>query len=768
MIKKLCFTALAAMALAGSAIDASAQKIAKYNLVYDTPTKDSWGSMVCGNGDISSNVWIDTAGDLHFYIGKTDSHDYLRRLLKITEVKVRFSPAIFKDVTYRQEFDLQTASWTVKTSKGDLRFWVDANNPQVIVQVNSAQSVSAHVTANVWRRKEKVYREKTFPVTFYEEPDSLVQNRKNDIVLFHRNQRTDLFDGSMKVFKLNKDSVHDPFKDLTFGVQLYGKNFTAETDSSMVTASSARRLELRVTAYTAQTNTSADWVRQIEDMSKKASQASGQQLFKKHAEWWKQFWHQSHIEISSSNPAYADTIFSLNQAYYYNRYVMNIAARGKYPIQFNGSTWLVDTFADTIYSSVGGKIHGRNADYRLWGELILWQNMRLPYWTMPASGDFDAMHSLLDFYTDRVYPLMKDFTQNVLGKQGCLFTEGVEHWGTLNTDIYGWKREGKRPDEFLNVFHQDHYICGLELVNLLLDYYAYTANDDYLKKKVWPIAKDLVTYYSTRYPLDERGKLKIFPARSLESFSDCTNPTPDVAGLHFILPRLQKLAVQLKDKEFEKQCKDFIGVLPAVPVRKEVGGDVILAAEITGKHINVEQPDLYPVYPFRLFTITTPKLKTGQYTFEHPSFDNTTQKSYGPMPFVKIKGGRAIRDIFSWHQTGVQAAYLGLTDYAREIAVRSAQANDKRFRFPSFYGPNYDYTPDGDHLAIINMTLQSMILQSENGSIYVLPAWPKEWDVDFKLHAFQNTVVEGTYKGGKFEKLETSPGSRKKNIITAL
>lgn len=712
--------------------------------------------MVCGNGDISANVWIDTAGHLHCYVGKTDSRDEAGRLLKITELEMSFTPALFKDPrNYRESFDLQTASFSASTSQGHLRCWVDANDPQLVVQVDARHAVKATVTTHVWRRP-RGYENET--------PDTLLTDRNDRVILFHRNTGATVFDKSMKVFKLNKDSVYNPMNDLTWGILVAGNHFKHITDSSITTPSPQSRLELRVTVYTSQTPTSQEWVRQIEALSLRSGARPANQLFQRHASWWKIFWNRSYIDISSSRSTDADTVYLVNRAYYYNRYVMNIAARGKYPIQFNGSTWLVDTYPDTIHSIVAGDIRGKNADYRLWGDLILWQNMRIPYWTMLATGDTSSMHSLLDFYTGIVYPRMKDFTQKVLGFQGCLFTESTKTWGTPDADIYGWNRDGEAPEHFINEAHQNHYVCGLEVVNLLLDYFEYTGDTSYLRQRIWPVARDLVTYYGTRYPLDSNGKVSFYPDRSLESFSDCTNATPTVAGLQFILPRLGKLAVVLKDPSFFSVCRELIKRLPAVPIRREEGGDVILAAEKVGRHINVEQPDLYAVYPFRLYDIGTEKLETGKYTFEHPSFSEVLPGSYRPMPMINLKNGNASRAIFSWNQTGIQAAYLGFADYAKEILVRSALSNDKRFRFPAFYGPNYDWTPDGDHLAVINMTLQSMVLQSEGEHMFLLPAWPKKWNVRFKLNGTDRTVVKGTYVNGRLQTVIVTPVGREKDV----
>ena len=46
--------------------------------------------------------------------------------------------------------------------------------------------------------------------------------------------------------------------------------------------------------------------------------------------------------------------------------------------------------------------------------------------------------------------------------------------------------------------------------------------------------------------------------------------------------------------------------------------------------------------------------------------------------------------------------------------------------------------------------------------------WPKEWDVDFKLHAPGNTTVEGVLKIGKLTKLKVTPESRKKDLLIQL
>ena len=86
-------------------------------------------------------------------------------------------------------------------------------------------------------------------------------------------------------------------------------------------------------------------------------------------------------------------------------------------------------------------------------------------------------------------------------------------------------------------------------------------------------------------------------------------------------------------------------------------------------------------------------------------------------------------------------------------------------RFPAFWGPGYDWTPDHNWGGSGMIGLQEMLMQVEGEKIYLFPAWPKDWDVHFKLHAPYQTTVEGSLKNGKLENLKVFPEQRKKDII---
>lgn len=90
------------------------------------------------------------------------------------------------------------------------------------------------------------------------------------------------------------------------------------------------------------------------------------------------------------------------------------------------------------------------------------------------------------------------------------------------------------------------------------------------------------------------------------------------------------------------------------------------------------------------------------------------------------------------------------------------------YRFPTMWGPDYDWTPDQCHGSVAMTVLQRMLLQYEGDDIYLFPAWPKHWDVDFKLYAPKNTTVEATLQNGEITRLKVTPEERKAHILNKL
>jgi hypothetical protein len=160
---------------------------------------------------------------------------------------------------------------------------------------------------------------------------------------------------------------------------------------------------------------------------------------------------------------------------------------------------------------------------------------------------------------------------------------------------------------------------------------------------------------------------------------------------------------------------------------------------------NTESPQLYPVFPWGIYGIGKPGLDTAINTF---LYDTDVLK---------------FRSHIGWKQDNIFAARLGLTEEAWTLTA--LKLKDSGRRFPAFYGPGFDWTPDHNWGGSGMIGLQEMLMQVEGRKIYLLPAWPKEKDVHFKLHAPYKTTVEVVWKDGKMEALKVFPRDREKDVV---
>ena len=131
---------------------------------------------------------------------------------------------------------------------------------------------------------------------------------------------------------------------------------------------------------------------------------------------------------------------------------------------------------------------------------------------------------------------------------------------------------------------------------------------------------------------------------------------------------------------------------------------------------------------------------------------------------IRTFNARESRENRGWQQHSIKAAYLGLTEQAAKLMAEFFNAGTTVYRFPTMWGPNYDWVPDQCHGSVGMIALQSMLLQYEGDDIYLFPAWPKHWDVDFKLHAPHKTIVECALKNGEITRLKVTPEKRENDI----
>ena len=108
---------------------------------------------------------------------------------------------------------------------------------------------------------------------------------------------------------------------------------------------------------------------------------------------------------------------------------------------------------------------------------------------------------------------------------------------------------------------------------------------------------------------------------------------------------------------------------------------------------------------------------------------------------------------------------------ALEVELQPTPTHTKRRKIPwsleraCFSSQNNDSIPDRDNGDFGMSTLQLMLMQCDRKRIQLLPAWPRDWTVDFKLHAPYKTTVEGHAKDGKVIDIKVVPADGLKDVI---
>ncbi|MCX7428069.1 MAG: DUF5703 domain-containing protein [Planctomycetia bacterium] len=706
--------------------------LTRQNVVWDAPSKDSSGSMPIGNGDVGLNVWAEPNGDVVFLIAKTDAWSENARLLKLGRVRVRCSPnPLAAAGPFRQELRLRQGEIAMQLGEGPkaiaATLWVDANRPVVHLDAESPSAFEMEAKLEVWRTaprelgKQEVdsaYGLHGGPNPIVVSADTVVDGRKDQVVWYHRNARS-IWAANLKHQGLESFQAKgvDPLLGRTFGGCLLGEGLVSENATTLRSAGPRKRFSLHVYPLTAMAAEPNEWLARLEQNIQNTGAVAAEKAIAEHRAWWDDFWNRSWIRVSGTPEAEAIT-----RGYTLQRWITACGGRGAYPIKFNGSIFTVDS-------------PPLDPDYRRWGGPYWWQNTRLPYWPLLASGDFDLMKPMFRMYRESL-PLAAERTRVWFGHGGAFLPETMYFWGMYVNENYGWQRDGLAVSELTNHYIRREYTASPELMAMMLDYFAFTEDESFLRETLLPTCDALLEFWDKHYQRDAEGRLVMYPGQALETYQDAANPTPDVAGLRWVLGRLLELPERHAGAERREFWTRLLAAIPPLPTGDENGEKIILpAGKIFGGPGNSENPELYAVFPFRLYGVGKPDLDVGRRTYAKRKF----------------------RGASGWRQDDTQAALLGLTDEAAGLVASRAASRDEGSRFPAFWGPNFDWIPDQDHGGNLMMALETMLLQADAGKILVLPAWPKSWDVAFKLHAPGRTTVEGVYRSGKFESLKVTP-----------
>ena len=751
-------------------IAANAQQQSNYNIVWTTQSKNASESMPCGGGDIGMNVWMEN-GDLLIYVARSGSFNEDNALMKAGRLRVRLFPNPFGGKIFKQELHLQEGYVTVEGenngTKATVRIWVDVFYPLAHIDINANKKISVEASYESWRYRDRVIKARenfgnswkwAAPKNNVYKKD-IIDFNSNEVLFYHHNTAETIFDVTVAQQGMSavKEQLYDPLKRLAFGGSFSGKNFIAAgtyngeyggTDYKgwkLKSATASKQHSLNLYLHTAQVENIETWKQGLASIKRSAS--GNKAAFDKTQKWWKEFWDRSFIRIAGSNtnskPWEAGRNFQLF------RYMLACNAHGSWPTKFNGGIFTVDP----VYTDTSFKL---TPDYRNWGGGIhTAQNQRLVYFPMIKNGDWDLLQSQLDFYL-RILKNAELRTKVYWDHAGACFTEQMENYGLPDYAEYGTKR----PADFdkgveYNAWLEYTWDTVFEFCLMMLEEERYTSKD--ISDRI-PFIESCLRFFDDHYQylakqrgakaLDGDGNLILYPGSGAETFKMAYNSTSTIAALQTIVKRLLALPANYLTQEKRSKLDSLLHRIPDLSFGNYNGHITISPAKTWERVNNTESPQLYTVYPWAIYGIGKPGLDTAINTWQ---YDTNVVK---------------FRSHVGWKQDNIWAARLGLTDEAWKLTSLKLQNSERRF--PAFWGPGFDWVPDHNWGGSGMIGLQEMLLQVDDKKIFLFPAWPKNTDVHFKLHAPYNTTLEVELVNGKINSLKIFPEERKKDVIVML
>lgn len=740
-----------------------------YNQIWTTQSNNSSESMPLGGGDIGLNVWVEK-GDLYFYFSRSGTFDEHNTLLKLGRVKVSLTPNPFEDNEgFHQELVLKDGYILITQKDTKIKLWVDVFKPIIHLDLESENPLKMTASYESWRYKNRDSKGKANNANSYKwAPQGEIVTFKdsiafenNGIKFYHRNREETVFDVAVKQQKMEsvKDQMMNPIMDLAFGGFMKGDNLKPDgtyfgkyqdTDFkgfNLTSIESLKKQSLEIYLNTTQFDYNT-WNNGLKILIA-ANKRTAKQAEKNTLKWWNNFWNRSFIYTQKKYSIEKDSVYQIGQNYQLFRYMLGCNAYGKYPTKFNGGLFTVDpvfTNPDLNFTP----------DFRNWGGgTMTAQNQRLVYFPMLKSGDFDMMKSQLDYYLS----LQKtaELRSQVYWKHGgASFTEQLENFGLPNPAEYEWKRPADYdPGMEYNAWLEYEWDTVFEFCQMMLQQKEYAGEDI---QKYNPFIISCLRFFDEHYQylakqrgrkaLDGNGHLILFPGSGAETYKMTNNSNSTISALQVITEKLLNFSEKELSKEDLAYLKAFQTRIPPLNFGQIENHKVLVPAKSWERINNTEVPQLYPVYPWGIYGIGKSDLQTALNTWK---YDTDAIK---------------FRSHVGWKQDNIFAARLGLTNAAAKYNLLK-MANSER-RFPAFWGPGFDWVPDHNWGGSGMIGMQEMLLQEADGKIYLFPAWPKDWNVHFKLHATQNTTIEAELQNGKVKILKVMPEERKKDVINLL
>jgi hypothetical protein len=720
--------------------------VSRADLDYDRPSSRSEEGMPVGNGRMGSLVWTSPSA-LRFQINRDDvfaensytvsfpraDTDYAGDCAYVDVNLVQAGEDVFGGAAFRQKLSVYDGLMSARGNGVSARVlaWPERDVFAVEIDDERAHPEPVDIDLRMLRYAMEVINGRNWQLT--KEHAVLVKTAEQSAL-----SRLDIREG--RIVLTQEFREHEYYDSSAVAVAVLGRasraRYLNENTVQLSAAAGRGRFTILISSaasFDAKQDTAALALAELNA----AAPLGFPGLLSRTEDWWHDFWSKGFVHMHSAD-AQADFV---ERNYTYFLYLMGASSRGKYPPRFGGMLWYT------------------NGDMRRWGSQYWWSNTAAYYRNLMPAGRMEIMEPLFSMYSG-MYDACALAAKQQWGSQGIWIPETTFFNGPekLPDDIAAemrdlylvrkpasamserfrwWSETENRHNSRWN-FHADgqwehgHYIPGdkkhgifghtshimgdaARIGSIYWDRYLDTQDEAWLRDRAYPMLKGAAEFYRN-FPNFQKGSDGIYHihhVNNVESNWDSTDTRAEVADLHLIFPLAIRASQILGvDADLRAQWAEIAGHLPpTVPSNRGIGAG-----------------------------------------------------GFGGFIFGKGTDG-AIEPLGEDRELKARFLNFNRTSGFIDVAgIGGAQVFRNRLRLRE--GPG---AIDAEHIGGLTSGIHSSLLTNtakpgEDAVLQVFPAWPRDWDADFRLLAPGAFEVTSSMRAGRVEfiLLESQAGAAAK------
>jgi hypothetical protein len=728
--------------------------ISRADLIYDKPAHRSEEGQPVGNGITGSLVWTSPSA-LKFQINRGDvfandatsvsfpraDSDYGSGCGYVDLNLVDAGEDIFVGEDFNQHLSVYNGLATVKGKGVTAKVFVKRDADVFVIEIDDQRKNPSAINIDLRMLRFAVQ-------CIYNRSYELAKNHAVEIQTAEHTALSQLHINDGKIILTQVYSEKEYYNSTAVAIQVIGRKSNARyLNESTVQLSAARGngkftiLISSASSFDKEENIVQTALHELD----KAAEKSFDNLLKENREWWSDFWSKGFVHLSSSD-GQADFV---EKHYTYFLYIMASTSYGKYPPRF------------------GGLLFNTNGDMRRWGSQYWWANTDVYYNNLIPANRLELISPVYSMYSG-MYESCAIAAQQQWGSKGIWIPEIVTFNGLeiLPDDIaaelqdlmlvrkpyeersqkFQWFIETKNRHHARWNFQTDgywdhgHYIVptkasvqperfafpesvhgifghcthilgsGARIAELYWQRYEYTLDEEWLRKKAYPMIKGAVEFYSNFPNLKkgEDGKYHLLHVNNNESGWNSSDSRHELMIMHMIFPiAIYASEILDVDEDLRTRWKEVIdNLVPAPEGRRRFGGQ---GGSRRGGY--------------------------GAFVYGGPG----AIEPLGSEPELKSM-------FLNFNRTG------GFIDSA---GIGGSQIFRNRLRLRE--GPG---AIDAEHIGGLTMGIHSSLLTNaankvdDEPIIQVFSSWPKGWDAQFQLLAKEGFLVSSSQQNNETEFVE--------------